>query len=581
MNDPELIKKLRERKPGLQPLLDDTKVVEDVISNNIKKTNRKASLKDTGVDMPVAAVAAAMEAGVQTYAGQFEYFESSYIPRNSNEHPAEYRKRLHLTPIFTETPNILQSRIGSMFKKPPVIDLPDELEEDENSFVNKATLSGQSLMDVINRVFDRSQVNGFCGILVDRASVPEDMQGRDLSAAERKSKKPGRPILAVYTAWQILDWDEDENGLMWVKLLEVCDEKAGWDAELKRVEYIRIVDRQNITLYTITTEKGKDPDVKKVSTIPHEAPPGEDGLPICPFFLANPFPAEDGIGRSVLRGTAEADIAAVRIMSDLMWLLHMTAPLLVLNSNREEDDIGNIGLGSTRYNVIKAGSQEEREDIRFVQLDCQPIDRLSVHYDKLTAKAREQADRMNLGAITGAGEVSGVSKAWSFKTSEERILYLFGHHLQGLFQKLLELVARMEGLNEAEVAIKFPETYDIQGPTDLLAQAERALDIFKLYNQRKASALLLERLIQSVLQNPNQTDWDEIEKQIKEEVEDADDLREFDSMGMPETKTSNGNWKKKSDVRQGNPDKGADAEGDDPEDRSEGDKEDYQANKKK
>lgn len=579
MNDKELIEKLRSRKDGLDKLLADTKVVEDVISNNIKKTNRKASLKATGIDMPVAAVAAAMEAGVQTYAGQFEYFESSYIPRNSNEHPAEYRKRLHLTPIFTETPNILQSRIGSMFKKPPVIDLPDALEADENSFVNKATLSGQSLMDVINRVFDRSQVNGFCGVLVDRASVPEDMQDRDISAAERKAKKPGRPILAVYTAWQILDWEEDENGLKWVKLLEVCDEKQGWDKDPIRVEYIRIVDRKNISVYTITTEKGKDPVVKLESVTPHKAPPGDDGLPVCPFFLANPFPAEDGVGRSVLRGTAEADVAAVRVMSDLMWLLHMTAPLLVLNSNREEGEIGDIGLGSTRYNVIKAGGPDEREDIRFVQLDCQAIDRLSVHYDKLTAKAREQADRMNMGAITGAGEVSGVSKAWSFKTSEERILYLFGHHLQGLFQKLLELVARMEGYDESEVSIKFPDSYDIQGPTDLLAQAERALDIFKLYNQRKASALLLERLTQSVLQNPNQADWDIIEAEIKKEVEEADDLREFDSMGMPETKTGNGNWKKKSDVRQGSTDK-ADAEGEDKEDRSEGDKEDYQDNKK-
>ena len=586
--DEKLLEELKRKRDGLDPILADTKVVEDVLSNNIKKPSHKAKVSVSAMpNMPVQAVADAMASAQMTYSGQFaEYAESPYIPKNSNEHPAEYKKRLLLTPIFAETPNILQSRIGSMFKIPPTITLPPELTEGSDSFINRSTLKGQSLLDVINRTFDRAQVNGFCGVLVDRAEVPAELADRDLSAQERKDRKPGKPILALYTGWQILDWKEDKDGLNWVKLYEVYSDKTDWRLPAVKVECFRIVDRENITVYEVRTEEGKDPVISGGKKVPHNAPVDDDGRPICPFFMCNPFPAEDGIGRSVLRGTAEADIAATRVLSDLVWLLHMTAPLLVLNSNREPGEVGDIGLGASRFNIIKGGTPDEKEDLKFVQIDCQPIDRLSVHYDKLTAKAREQADRMNLGAITGAGEVSGVSKAWSFKTAEERILFLFGHHMQAMFQKMLELVCRMEGLDDTQVAIKFPESYDIQGPTDILAQSERFLTIMKMYNQRKASAIQMSKLIASLLPNITEEDQSEIDEQIKTEIEDTEDLRLLDSIGQPDPnaqgmgKTGFDTYKKKSDIKHSNTDKGSDAEGEDKADRSAGDKEDYEGNRK-
>lgn len=586
--DEKLLADLKQKKAGLAPILADTQVVEDVLANNVKRTSRKGKVSVSAMpNMPVQAVADAMAAAQMTYSGQFaEYPESPYIPKNSSEHPAEYKKRLLLTPCFAETPNILQSRIGSMFKIPPTITLPKELTEGSDSFVNCATLKGQSLLDVINRTFDRSQVNGFCGVLVDRAEVPEELADRDLSAQERKDKKPGKPILALYTGWQILDWKGDKDGLCWVKLYETYEDKATWDLPAVKVECFRIVDRENITVFEVRTEEGKDPVIKALGSSPHSAPPDADGKPICPFFMCNPFPAEDGIGRSVLRGTAEADIAATRVLSDLVWLLHMTAPLLVLNSNREAKDVGDIGLGASRFNIIKAGGPDEREEISFKQIDCQPIDRLSVHYDKLTAKAREQADRMNLGAITGAGEVSGVSKAWSFKTAEERILFLFGHHMQAMFQKLLELVCRMEGLPDEQVTIKFPESYDIQGPTDILAQSERFLTIMKMYNQKKASALQMHKLIASLLPNITEEDQSIIDEQIESEIENTADLRLLDAIGQPDPnaqgmgKTGFDTYKKKSDIKHSNTDKGSDDEGEEKTDRSAGDKEDYEGNRK-
>lgn len=585
------IKDLLRPKDGLLAVLETTRVVEDVLSNNLKSTPNKASIKQGGIGKPIippsaGQLGAAMEQGVRTYTGTIaEYKESPYLPRNSNEHPDEYKKRLAMTPMLSETPSIMQSRMGSMFKKPPTVSLPPELEY----FKDDCTLKHSSLNDVFARTLDRSQVNGFNGILLDRVPLDEETATRaeagEVSQAEKTQRKLGKPILALYTAWQILDWDEDEDGMSWVKLIETYVDKKTYDAKPETVQCVRIVDRTNITKFEIRKREGEDPVLKTFTPVPHGRV-DEDKEPICPFWFCAPLLAEDGIGRSVVRGCAEADVTALRILSDLLWMLHLTAPLLVLHTDRPEDEIPDIGLGSSRFNVLKPGMAqgEGKEELNFVQLDVQALDRMFVAYDKFTAKAREQADRMNLGSITGTGEVSGVSKAWTFKTSEERILYLFGHTMQEVFEAILKQIARDEGLNEEQVSVQFPETYDIQGPTDQLTQSDRFLTICQTFDLKKAAAMNLERLCASILQNPDQEAWQEVLKEIEVNVANADTIKPEDPAEQGEgpngqKKTNGGNYRKKTEVPHAD-DKKADDEGEDPEDRKESDAADYQGNRK-
>lgn len=596
--DQEKIKKLLAPKAGLMKILEQTRVVEDVLSASIKEpstlgrvriggTSDAAKLGATGVNMPLPHIAAAQERGMPTDVwGTREYPESPYLPKNTQEHPDEYAKRLKLTPLLLETPNIMQSRMGSMFKKPPVVVLPDGMED----FANSCTARNASLNDVFARTLDRTQVNGYFGILLDREVLPADVSGREVSQAEVDERGLGKSIFAMYTAWQILDWEEDRDGLVWVKVVDSYLEKKGWDSDPVQVNIVRVIDRTNITKYEIRQDPKVDmnPTLKTYAPVPHGRKHWQTGKDFCPFRIIAPVKAEDGIGRSVVRGSAEADISATRILSELIWMIHMTAPLLALWTNRPENEIGDIGAGASRYVVLRAkgGVNDEGEDMKFIQVDTQPIDRLSVQHEKFKAAAREQADRMNLGAITGQGEVSGVSKAWSFKTSEERILFLFGHVMEEVFTDLLKQIASDDGLEVEKVSVKFPETYDIQGPTDTLAQAERFLSICQTFDLPISAGLALKKLVASMLQSIDQDSQDKVAAEIDEKVTNADTIKPEDPLQSGEgpngkKKTNNGTYRKKADVKYSNTDnKGSDDEGDDPADRSEGDREDYEGNRK-
>lgn len=597
--DQEKIKKLLAPKPGLSKILEQTRVVEDVLSASIKEPSRlgkvrigadAATLGATGVNMPLPHIAAAQDRGIPTDVwgmGTREYPESPYLPKNTQEHPDEYAKRLKLTPLLLETPNIMQSRMGSMFKKPPVVELPEGMED----FAESCTARNASLNDVFARTLDRTQVNGYFGILLDREVLPADTVGREdqINQAEADERKLGKSIFAMYTAWQILDWEEDRDGLVWVKVVDSYTEKAGWDSDPVQVHIVRVIDRKNITKYEIRQDPVKDmnPTLKTYPPVEHGRVHWKSNKPFCPFRIIAPVKAEDGIGRSVVRGSAEADITATRILSELIWMIHLTAPLLALWTNRPENEIGDIGCGASRYVVLRAkgGVNDEGEDLKFIQVDTQPLDRLSVQHEKFKAAAREQADRMNLGAITGQGEVSGVSKAWSFKTSEERILFLFGHVMEEIFTDLLKQIASDDGLDVTKVSVKFPETYDIQGPTDTLAQAERFLSICQTFDLPISAGLALKKLTASMLQSIDQDSQDKVAAEIDEKVTNAETIKPEDPLEDGEgpngkKKTNNGTYRQKADVKYSNTDDKPDDEGEAKEDRSEGDKEDYEGNRK-
>lgn len=552
----ELAKKLIARRNDLKTILDDTQVVEDVLANNIKHT--EPAKLTVGV---FNSKAAATERGSSTM--EINYSSCKYLPRNANENPSEYATRLSMTPTFTETPSILQSRLGSMFKKPPTVDVPDEMDD----FIESATLKGATLVDVITDVFKYSQIHGYCGVLVDRAA--NDKAGEEVSKPD--ADKLNKPILAFYTAKQILDFDTDDSGLKWVKLCETYYDAPDWKTERQEVKRIRIVDSEKIEIWEVRQNK----DTLKlvavlIGSIPHDA--GK-----VPFFLFNPAPAEDGVGRSVLRGCAEADISAVRTFSELTWLLHMMCPLLTFSTNKSEDEIGVIGLGASRYIALQAGPADQKEELKFVQLDPTAVDKLSLQYEKLVAKAREQADRINTGSITSSTEQSGISKAWTFKTAEERILFLFGHHMEEVFNKILDLVAQYLEIDKATVTLKFPDSYDIQGPTDLLAQAERTLSICQTFKQNAAARLTLERLFKDVIPDPTAEDWDDIMKELG-----ALEKEDISTLGAPanfDGKTNMGTYRNQPGKGTGGAG-AADALGEEKADRSEGDKADYQGNRK-
>jgi len=486
----ELANRLLARRSDLCELAEDWKAVEDVLAG--PRAVKSCSCADSLTGRR----------------------QSRYLPRNLSEHPDEYLKRLAMTPCFFETPGVLQARQGALFREAPKIALPEDLAW----FENNATASGATLQDVLVKISELCQVHGYAGVLLDRAPLPADAVDRELSQAEVASRRLARPLWAAYSAPQILDIASDARGLLWVKLLEESAGQPSWDAPPAPLKIVRVVDRETIRVYEIREQPASAIPRASASlreTIPHGCADA-DGRPAVPFVFFHPFPGRAGLGRSILRGVAEADLAATRVLSELMWLLHMMTPLLTFKTNREEKEVGDIGLGATRFLVLQLGSGGEKpEELSFTQLDPTAADRLAAQYERMVQRAKDQASRSEAVGVAGPVEQSGISKAWTFKTGEERVLHLLATCLERGFHALLEMTARGAGVSAADaVGIQMPDTFDVQGPEYSITAGAELLPLFAQYGLKSAVAATLEKIFTSWIRNPSQELWDKVKGEL-------------------------------------------------------------------
>jgi hypothetical protein len=382
--------------------------------------------------------------------------QEKYLPRHSIEDQAEWKKRLQLTPLYTVSGEALEARLGAMSRARPTFALPESLAY----LADRATARGATLQDVAIQGAKLAQTTGHWAILVDRQPPPEGTV-EPISVAEQQRTGAGRLRLAVYAGAAVLDWSEDGRGLEWIKLEEAAPERQTWDADPQaQRRRILIVDRIQIAAYDLT---------RSTSGEWRPSPVGEPVLHGCadatgpqvPAVLFRPFPDEYGWGQPVLWEVAEADRAATVVLSELAFTLYMACPLLGLTTDREEKEIADIGIGSSRFVVLRKGLPPATDEtLKWIQYDPTVITQLSAQWDKLSMRARDAA-RMGSLAAREAVEQSGISRAWSFRTGEERVLFLTAMHLQEQFALLLRRAAQMDRGDPEAVAVTYPDSYDL------------------------------------------------------------------------------------------------------------------------
>lgn len=88
----------------------------------------------------------------------------------------------------------VQALIGFMYNKPPTIKLPASME----ALREKATNTGESLVDLLRRINVEQLITGRLGLLADMAETPDPTNPM--------------PFIATYTTESILNWDANEFG---------------------------------------------------------------------------------------------------------------------------------------------------------------------------------------------------------------------------------------------------------------------------------------------------------------------------------------------------------------------------------
>lgn len=88
----------------------------------------------------------------------------------------------------------IETMIGVMWSKPPVIELPKKLED----MFEKATASGESMEQLLRRINEQQLATGRLGLLLDMPVEPDPEQPL--------------PYIALYNAESIINWDDGATG---------------------------------------------------------------------------------------------------------------------------------------------------------------------------------------------------------------------------------------------------------------------------------------------------------------------------------------------------------------------------------
>lgn len=142
----------------------------------------------------------------------------NYLPKLSGQSDDEYKAYLKRTPFYNATGRTVDGMRGLVFKKSPVIEIPDAA----IPLIEQITMSGISLKGFARAVLKEVLITGRCGILNDHTRAYDGV----LTVGSAQSMDI-RPYLAFYTAENILDWKTVVIGnslkLLYVTLAEKSD----------------------------------------------------------------------------------------------------------------------------------------------------------------------------------------------------------------------------------------------------------------------------------------------------------------------------------------------------------------------
>lgn len=532
MLDKELIAQLLSRRSDIKAALRESEIIDDVLCNNVlkRKKGADAASKITFTDNKDGTVTP----NYPTAAGAGEL---EYLPKGAMEPPEEYAKRILLTPFLPETPQIQRDRLSALFAEAPEIDGDDK--DEYADFIASATSNRQSFAQVALTVADAIGRYPLCAVFVNRAQLPDDVVARGgvVSEEEKIARNLGGAELVVYCGDQILDFKEDAAGLMWIKICESSTEQAAWNSDVTQINTVRIFDRVKIESYEIRYVKGQEPTVLKL-------PDNEHGFDQVPVVIGMPPDiGKSGLGAPGLLGPATADIHATQVLSDLRWDAFVLGnPIMTLTSNRSEDELKSVNTNPGRYfRLDNSRGTADAEKLEFVTLDGTGIEILNALHEKFKDTAKSQAGKDAPGAINqalGAKEQSGISKAWQFKTGQERILLKLADSLSQIFDKVFDLVAQVMGNDPDKVSVRFNTDFDIQDPTAVIAEAGLLLPMFS--ESPKATSIIKMRALTSAIQDIHEEDLQEIETEIeagyekKTEQTDAMHAATVANLGAPE-----------------------------------------------
>lgn len=207
---------------------------------------------------------------------------TKYLPKLTDQEPAEYDAYLKRTPFYPATGRTWQGLIGLVFRQEPHIEVPAAAQE----LVDDVTLSGLSASGFARQVLGEIEETGRYGVLVEFPRVVT--QPNSLAEAGAMSL---RPYATGYKAESIINWRVERVGNVMRPTLVVLSEvhkTAGTfvTEEEPQLRVLMLLDGQYVQQIWRQAENAKD------WTLEEQIVPLKNGSPLdfIPFY---PFGSEE------------------------------------------------------------------------------------------------------------------------------------------------------------------------------------------------------------------------------------------------------------------------------------------------
>lgn len=392
-----------------------------------------------------------------------------YLSKLVDEDNTEYLKRLHRTPFYNATWRTMAAFVGMMFRKPPLREVPKQLEP----LLDDVTMSGVSFdnfaQDVVLEDISISRV----GVLVDyptNQAVNPDGSVMTVAQAEAKGL---RPSMVMYKAEQIINWRfEFVNNRYILTQVRLWETQAEIKNEFEVEEYpvIRVLDLDN-GRYRV--RRFKEESEEQIGWDVYPLMNGEFMSEI-PFYFIGPDGGQSELSEPVLIDLVDLNIKHFQVSADYEHGCHMTGLPTPVVSGMTAEKFGEDGnpiyptlyVGSTSAWILPAGAEA-----KYLEFTGQGLQALKENLDT------KEAQMAALGAKMLTPDKAGVEAAETVAmrhAGESSILAAIAVAVSEGLTKALRTFAQWAGVTVTDENIKFEINRDFM-PFAITPQALTAL----------------------------------------------------------------------------------------------------------
>ena len=467
--------------------------------------------------------------------------KSFYLQRNKLEPEDQYAFRVAMSEFIPETPRAIARLVGALYKEKPKRELKDaELDK----FIEDVDLEGQNINSFMERVIAKLLGYGTLRILLNVRGKEDILLPPDLSRADEQALGV-RPYAISYSPLNIIDWDVDGyNKLTMIRIKEETHRKMDPNNPLSpAIKVTRFIhyDRSKAVWWEFVDDKGKAVQLGTDHVVDHD-------LGFVPMIVAYwPSKIKSMVGSGYIRWMAKADIQKFRCESDQVFDAYLHAhPTLKIHT---QEELGEVGVGTGSYlKLHPGGAGQNKEDVSYVEAPTSAFNALENLIKQKQETIERHANTDPLGVMEPGARIfqaSGVARAWSFGTSEARILSDIADTAAQIERDLYEGILRLsdktafpgEKLFKGDVT--YPEEFDLSSTASLIEETEM---ISQMINSPTLLRTLHKRIAASKIGDASPKTVREVNKEIEDNDlintqvgnEDANALRIPDLGGIVE-----------------------------------------------